>query len=78
MGFKFVAGDRRAMSRCEAKRRISLEDHAKAVAGVVCRRNADVLDESPAAYKDISAVIAAQGDLIESVLRLQQVLNVKR
>ena len=70
-------GAGRAMSRGEAKRLISLEDHAKAVAGVECRLDADVLDESPAAYKDISAVIAAQDDLIEIVHRLRQVVNVK-
>jgi tRNA-splicing ligase RtcB len=36
-----------------------------------------VIDESPAAYKDISAVIAAQEDLIEVVHTLRQVVNVK-
>lgn len=70
-------GAGRAMSRGEAKKRISLEDHAKAMTGIECRLDADVLDESPAAYKDISAVIAAQDDLIEIVHRLRQVLNVK-
>lgn len=34
-------------------------------------------DESPAAYKDIGAVMAAQDDLVEIVHRLRQVLNVK-
>ncbi len=70
-------GAGRSMSRGQAKKQISLEDHAKAVAGIECRLDADVLDESPAAYKDISAVIAAQSDLIEIVHRLRQVLNVK-
>lgn len=70
-------GAGRAMSRNEARKRITLEDHQKAVAGIECRTDADVIDESPAAYKDISAVIAAQDDLIEIVHRLRQVLNVK-
>lgn len=70
-------GAGRAMSRNEARKRISLEDHIKAVAGIECRTDADVIDESPAAYKDISAVIAAQSDLIEIVHRLRQILNVK-
>lgn len=70
-------GAGRAMSRNEAKRRITLDDHARAVAGVECRLDAEVIDESPAAYKDISAVIAAQGDLIEVMHRLRQVVNVK-
>jgi tRNA-splicing ligase RtcB len=70
-------GAGRAMSRNEARKRITLEDHQKAVAGVECRTDAEVIDESPAAYKDISAVIAAQSDLIEIVHRLRQVVNVK-
>ena len=65
------------MSRTEAKRRITLEDHAKATAGVECRKDADVLDESPAAYKSIDDVMAAQADLVEVVHELRQVLCVK-
>lgn len=70
-------GAGRAMSRGEARRRITLEDHAKAMEGIEARLDEDVLDESPAAYKDISAVMAAQDDLIEIVHRLRQVVNVK-
>ena len=70
-------GAGRVMSRTEAKRRITLEDHAKATAGVECRKDADVLDESPAAYKSIDDVMAAQADLVEVVHELRQVLCVK-
>jgi tRNA-splicing ligase RtcB (3'-phosphate/5'-hydroxy nucleic acid ligase) len=70
-------GAGRAMSRGEAKKLISMEDHAKAMQGIEARLDADVIDESPAAYKDISAVMDAQSDLIEIVHRLRQVLNVK-
>jgi tRNA-splicing ligase RtcB len=70
-------GAGRVMSRGEAKRRISMEDHVKAVAGVECRIDSDVIDESPAAYKDIDAVMAAQSDLVEIVHTLKQVLCVK-
>lgn len=70
-------GAGRAMSRGEAKKRITLEDHAKAMEGIEARLDADVLDESPAAYKDIGAVMAAQSDLVDIVYRLRQVLNVK-
>lgn len=70
-------GAGRKMSRNEARKRITLEDHQKAVAGIECRTDAEVIDESPAAYKDIGAVIAAQDDLIEIVHRLRQVVNVK-
>ena len=70
-------GAGRAMSRTEAKRRFTLEDHASATAGVECRKDADVIDETPMAYKDIDAVMAAQADLVEIVHTLRQVVCVK-
>lgn len=70
-------GAGRRMSRTEAKKRITLEDHVKATEHVECRKDAGVIDESPAAYKDIGSVIAAQSDLIEVVYRLRQIVNVK-
>jgi tRNA-splicing ligase RtcB (3'-phosphate/5'-hydroxy nucleic acid ligase) len=70
-------GAGRRMSRGEASRRITLEDHIKATEGVECRKDKDVIDESPAAYKDIDAVMAAQSDLVEVVATLKQVLCVK-
>ena len=50
----------RTMSRGEAKRRFTLADHRAATEGVECRKDKDVIDETPAAYKDIDAVMAAQ------------------
>ena len=70
-------GAGRVMSRTQAKKLISLEDHAKAMQGIEARLDADVLDESPAAYKDIGAVMDAQSDLVEIKHRLRQVINVK-
>jgi len=70
-------GAGRKMSRTQAKKAFTLEDHAKATAGVECRKDADVIDETPAAYKDIDAVMAAQSDLVEIVHTLKQVLCVK-
>ena len=70
-------GAGRAMSRGEAKRRFTLEDHIKATEGVECRKDEDVIDETPAAYKDIDAVMAAQSDLVEVVHTLRQVVCVK-
>src|ERR1700726_1112965 len=67
-------GAGRAMSRTEAKRRFSVEDHARMTAGVECRKDADVIDETPAAYKSIEAVMAAQADLVEIVHTLHQVV----
>ncbi len=70
-------GAGRAMSRGEARRRFTLEDHAKATEGVECRKDAEVIDETPAAYKDIDAVMAAQADLVDVVHTLRQVVCVK-
>jgi tRNA-splicing ligase RtcB len=70
-------GAGRAMSRNEARRRFTLEDHARMTEGVECRKDADVIDETPAAYKPIDAVMAAQEDLVEIVHTLRQVVCVK-
>jgi tRNA-splicing ligase RtcB len=70
-------GAGRRMSRGQAKRTFTLEDHAKAVEGVECRRDRDVLDETPGAYKPIDAVMDAQEDLVDVVHELKQVLCVK-
>lgn len=70
-------GAGRRMSRTKAKAIFTLDDHALATAGVECRKDADVLDETPGAYKSIDAVIAAEADLIDVVHTLKQVVCVK-
>jgi tRNA-splicing ligase RtcB (3'-phosphate/5'-hydroxy nucleic acid ligase) len=70
-------GAGRTMSRTEAKRRFSVQDQETATAGVECRKDADVIDEIPMAYKDIDAVMKAQEDLVEIVHTLKQVVCVK-
>lgn len=70
-------GAGRKMSRGQAKKTITLDEHKKAMTGIEARLDADVLDESPAAYKDIGAVMAAQSDLVQIVHRLRQIVNVK-
>ena len=70
-------GAGRKMSRGQAKKEISLEDHEKAMNGIEARLDKGVLDESPAAYKDISGVIAAQSDLVKVRHTLRQIVNVK-
>jgi tRNA-splicing ligase RtcB len=70
-------GAGRAMSRRAASRRFTVEDHARMTAGIECRKDEGVLDETPAAYKDIDAVMAAQEDLVEVVHTLRQVVVVK-
>jgi len=70
-------GAGRAMSRTEARKRFTAADHARATAGVECRKDAAVVDETPMAYKDIDAVMAAQADLVDVVHTLRQVVCVK-
>lgn len=70
-------GAGRKMSRGEAKRTFSVADHEAATAGVECRKDQGVIDETPGAYKDIDAVMEAQSDLVEIVHRLRQVVCVK-
>lgn len=70
-------GAGRVMSRTQARKMFSLEDHEKATEGVFCRKDKSVIDETPAAYKDIDAVMAAQKDLVEIVHTLKQVVCVK-
>jgi tRNA-splicing ligase RtcB len=70
-------GAGRALSRTKAKQIFSLEDHARATAHVECRKDKDVLDETPGAYKPIDKVMEAQQDLVEIVHELRQVVCVK-
>jgi len=70
-------GAGRAMSRNEAKRRFTTADHEKATMGIECRKDEDVIDETPAAYKNIEDVMNAQSDLVEVAHTLRQVVCVK-
>lgn len=70
-------GAGRVMSRTKARAAITLEDHKRATASVECRKDEGVIDESPAAYKNIDAVMDAQSDLVEIVHTLKQVVCVK-
>ncbi len=70
-------GAGRVMSRTQAKKMVSLEEHRLATADVECRKDAGVIDETPAAYKPIEKVMEAQKDLVEIVHTLKQVVCVK-
>jgi len=70
-------GAGRRLSRTAAKRAFSVDDLRAQTEGVECRKDRGVIDEIPAAYKDIDAVMAAQADLVEVVHTLKQVLCVK-
>ncbi|MGV6852241.1 MAG: RtcB family protein [bacterium] len=70
-------GAGRVMSRTKAKKMVSMEEHLQATKGVECRKDKDVIDETPSAYKDIDQVMKAQSDLVEIVHTLKQVVCVK-
>jgi tRNA-splicing ligase RtcB (3'-phosphate/5'-hydroxy nucleic acid ligase) len=70
-------GAGRVMSRTEAKKLVTLDEHIRDTAGVECRKDEGVIDETPKAYKPIEAVMAAQADLVEIVHTLKQVVCVK-
>jgi tRNA-splicing ligase RtcB len=70
-------GAGRVMSRTAAEKRFTVKDHIEATAGVECRKDRGVLDETPGAYKDIYAVMRAQRDLVDIAYTLKQVLCVK-
>ena len=70
-------GAGRALSRTEAKKRYSAADLRAQTIGVECRKDHNVVDELPAAYKDIDKVMEAQQDLVEIVHTLKQIVCVK-
>ncbi|NYI06605.1 RtcB family protein [Allostreptomyces psammosilenae] len=70
-------GAGRRMSRNQARKLFDEADLAAQTAGVECRKDRGVVDEIPAAYKDIDEVMARQQDLVEVVAQLKQVVCVK-
>ena len=70
-------GAGRVMSRTKAKSQFTVEDQRRATAHVECRKDKDVIDEIPMAYKDIDAVMHAQRELVEVLHTLRQVVCVK-
>lgn len=70
-------GAGRVMSRTQAKKLVNMEQHLKDTAGVECRKDEDVIDETPSAYKNIDDVMKSQEDLVEIKYTLKQVLCVK-
>ncbi|HAA30023.1 MAG TPA: RNA-splicing ligase RtcB [Cyanobacteria bacterium UBA8553] len=70
-------GAGRLMSRSKAKKHFSLDDLVEQTKGIECRKDEDVLDEIPGAYKPIDEVMNNQLDLVEVVATLKQVVCVK-
>lgn len=70
-------GAGRRMSRGKARQMFKRADLEAQTKGVECRKDKKVIDEIPAAYKDIDEVMKNQNDLIEVVHTLRQILCVK-
>lgn len=70
-------GAGRKYGRKEAMRKFTVADLVAQTEGVECRKDDAVLDELPAAYKDIDQVMENQHDLVDIVHTLKQVLCVK-
>ena len=70
-------GAGRRLSRSAAKRSYTTADLERQTAGIECRKDTGVLDEIPAAYKDIDTVMANSSDLVEILHTLRQVVCVK-
>lgn len=70
-------GAGRRMSRTKAKANYTVEDLAKQTEGVVCRKDKDIIDEIPGAYKDLDVVMENQNDLVDIVHTLKAVVCVK-
>ena len=70
-------GAGRVMSRSKAKRQFSQADLEAQTEGVECRKDKAVIDEIPAAYKDIDQVMDNQSDLVDVVHTLKQVVCIK-
>jgi tRNA-splicing ligase RtcB len=70
-------GAGRRMSRTQAQKTFTPRDVAEQTQGVVCRKDSGVVDEIPGAYRNIDEVMANQGDLVETVHTLKQVICVK-
>ena len=70
-------GAGRKMSRTKAKAQFTIADLENQTAGVECRKDADVIDEIPGAYKDIDVVMENQSDLAEPIFELKQIICIK-
>ncbi|HWF82972.1 MAG TPA: RtcB family protein [Streptosporangiaceae bacterium] len=70
-------GAGRRCSRSKARKLYSIDELDAAMAGIEWRRTQAVLDEIPAAYKDIDVVMEDSKDLVEIRHTLRQIVNVK-
>lgn len=70
-------GAGRKMSRTKAREMFNEEDLKKQTEGVECRKDKNLVDEIPGAYKDIDVVMENQKDLVKPIFQLKQILCIK-
>jgi tRNA-splicing ligase RtcB len=70
-------GAGRRMSRTKARAAYAMKDLEAAMAGIEFRRSKVLLDEIPAAYKDIDHVMENARDLVRIDHTLRQIVNCK-
>lgn len=70
-------GAGRKMSRSVARKTFMVTDLEAETIGISCRKDDDLLDESPGAYKSIDDVMSLQEDLVEIKHTLKQFICVK-
>lgn len=70
-------GAGRRFSRSKARQMLTMNDFEEAMKGIECRHSEALIDELPAAYKDIDDVMENSKELVDVKHVLRQVLNVK-
>ena len=70
-------GAGRRFSRTEARRRFTMEDFERELAGVEVNHSSEFIDEIPSAYKDIDKVMEYAEPLVQVKHVLKQILNIK-
>lgn len=75
--FSSSHGAGRVLGRKQAKTTLDTEQFKAEMAGIVAKVEAETLDESPMAYKDIFDVMRLQADLVEVKCHVKPILNIK-
>ena len=70
-------GAGRKMSRTKARAVFTIEDLTNQTKGIECRKDADIIDEIPSAYKSIDNVMNDQKDLVVPLYELKQLICIK-
>lgn len=70
-------GAGRRLGRNQAKRELEMDAFVESMNGVTAKVSPATIDESPAAYKDIFAVMELQKDLVTVLSHVRPIINIK-